>query len=288
MNTHEYVRQLIPTRFAGEYSKYPCGQAEEIRLRLGKRPCVIFSGREQELCGGVVTEEDLLRTMEKATGASFHTAMDSISNGFISSRGLRIGICGTAVLHSGEIRGFRNISSLAIRIPCEHRGICDGIIQETYYQGYENTLIISPPGGGKTTALREMVRCLSNRGERIGVVDERGELAAADGGRTLFDLGEQSDVISLAPKKEAVMMLLRGMNPQTIAMDEITKTEDAETVKEIYGCGVRILASAHAASLEELKKRRIYAELLELGIFKWAVVISIHEGQRLYKAERLE
>ena len=288
MNQQEHAMQLLPVRYMEEYRKCALGHAEEIRLRLGRRPGFLYRGYEHSLSGDMLTENDLLRTMEKATGASFHTAMGEITKGYVSSRGLRIGICGAAAMYDGELRGFRSISSLAIRIPQEHRGICDGVIKELYAGGYENTLILSPPGGGKTTALREMIRSLSDAGTRIGVIDERYELAAFDGSSALFDTGKRSDVISGAPKAQAAMMLLRGMNPQIIAMDEITRAEDAETVKEICGCGVGILASAHAACAEELKKRPVYRELLALGIFRHALVIHMNRGERYYKTERLE
>ena len=287
MNNHEHAMQLLPARYVEEYRQTAFGHAEEIRLRTGRRPGFIYKGTEHILSGDPLTETDLIRTMEKATGASVHTAMGEIAKGYVSSRGLRIGICGTAVMSGGEIKGFRNLSSLAIRIPQEHRGICDGVIRELYAQGYENTLVISPPGMGKTTALREIIRRLSDGGTRFGVIDERNELAAFAGGACQFDLGRRSDVITGAPKDAAAMILLRGMNPQVIAMDEITKCEDAGVVRDIYGCGVGILASAHAAGTDELKKRPVYRELLAQGIFRSAVVIGMEKGERRYKTERL-
>ena len=287
MNNHEHAMQLLPARYVEEYRQTAFGHAEEIRLRTGRRPGFIYRGTEHILSGDPLTETDLIRTMEKATGASVHTAMGEIAKGYVSSRGLRIGICGTAVMSGGEIKGFRNLSSLAIRIPQEHRGICDGVIRELYALGYENTLVISPPGMGKTTALREIIRRLSDGGTRFGVIDERNELAAFYGGMAQFDLGRRSDVITGAPKDAAATILLRGMNPQVIAMDEITKSEDAGVVRDIYGCGVGILASAHAAGTDELKKRPVYRELLAQGIFRSAVVIGMEKGERRYNTERL-
>ena len=288
MNNHEHAMQLLPARYVEEYRKSAFGHAEEIRLRTGRRPGFICRGTEYSLTGELLTETDLVRTMEKATGASLHTAMGEIARGYVSSKGLRIGICGSAVLNEGEIKGFRNISSLAIRIPQEYRGICDGVIKELFAQGYENTLVISPPGTGKTTALREIIRRLSDGGTRLGVIDERNELAAFDGSAAQFDLGRRSDVITGAPKDAAAMILLRGMNPEIIAMDEVTKKEDAQVIRDISGCGVGILASAHASGPEELKKRPVYRELLELGIFRYAIVIDMEKGVRRYKTERLE
>lgn len=287
MNNHEHAMQLLPARYVEEYRRTALGHAEEIRLRAGRRPGFLCRGIEHSLGGDLLTETDLIRTMEKATGASIHTAMGEISKGYVSSRGLRIGICGAAVMNGGEIKGFRNLSSLAIRIPQEHRGICDAVIRELFAAGYENTLIISPPGTGKTTALREIIRRLSDGGTRLGVIDERNELAAFDGGAAQFDLGRRSDVITGAPKDAAAMILLRGMNPEIIAMDEITKGEDAQVLMDIYGCGVGLLASAHAAGTDELKKRPVYRGLLEQGIFRHAVVISLEKGERRYRTERL-
>lgn len=256
-------------------------------MRVGRPLTLLAGGREYRISGEPLTETEIVRTLEKATGASLHAAAAAMSRGYINYQGLRIGICGTAVIQNGEVKGFRSFSSLAVRIPHECRGICDGIIREMYAAKFENTLILSPPGGGKTTALRELIRKLSNSGYRVGVVDERGELAACSGQRAQFDVGTSSDVLTGCPKAAGAMMLLRGMNPQIIAMDEITQSEDLGAIQEICGCGVGLLASAHASGVDELEKRPLYRRLVEMGVFYYAVLIHGTGKERCYEVRRL-
>lgn len=229
-----------------------------------------------------------MQVLERATGASLHSAADSIARGYICCKGLRIGLRGEAAVSGGQVVGFRNYSSIAIRIPHQCVGACDDLAARVFGAGLESVLIISPPGLGKTTALRELVRILSNRGVRTAVLDERNELSASRGGQICCDLGRCSDVLVNIPKAAGTMMLLRGMNPQLIAMDEISERADMESVKMINGCGVALLASAHAKNREDMLRRPLYRELLELGVFKRLVTISLRDGRRCYDTESAE
>lgn len=287
MDVTETALRLIPPRYLDICRRSFGREAEEYRLRLGQSMTVICAGREHVLGGEPLREDELLRVLEKATGASIHSAAGEMARGFVSCHGLRIGLCGTAVMQGGSCKGFRRYTSLAIRIPHEARGACDGIYRALRGEPFENTLILSPPGGGKTTALRELIRLLSDGGRRVGVVDERGEIAALGSDGRGFDLGRGSDVLSFCAKREGAMMLLRGMNEQILAMDEITQPEDLAVIREIVGCGVGILATAHAAGADELRRRPLYAALLEEKLFTRAVVIHQSGGERHYELRRL-
>lgn len=232
-------------------------------------------------------QSDLERIMERATGASLHSSIDALRSGYLSSSGLRIGVCGTVIQERGRVEGFRHISSLAIRIPKECRGICDTLIRQLYPLKYQNTVFLSPPGGGKTTALRDLIRGLSDLGYRVSVMDERNELSASDEGEARFDLGKHTDTLIGGAKTNAIMMLLRTMNPQILAMDEITHMEDCLLLRESIGCGVGILATAHAADLDEFRRRPLYRELINEQIFTWAVTIRQQGGTRIMKSERI-
>ena len=246
-------------------------RTEEFRLRFGRPSAALVGEREQPLSDRPVTETELRYVLDAATQSSYHAAADELRRGFLSARGgVRVGICGTAVTE-GRIRSFREFSSVAIRVPRQIRGAGAEVISRL---GAENTLILSPPGAGKTTFLRELVRSVSDGGTRVGLADERGELAAACRGAPQFDVGRCTDVLSDAPKAEAAMLLLRAMNPQVIALDEISAPEDIEAVLRIAGCGVRIYATAHAASAEALRQRPLYRTLLDERIFSQAVVIT--------------
>lgn len=287
MNGFEKAMELLPRELRRRVEDRGTDRVEELRLRRGRAPEIILPGERISLDGPPVEEELIMRVLEKATGASIHTASAELRGGYISYGGLRIGVCGTGVIRDGALAGFRDYSSLNIRIPREHRGICDSLIQSLYTAGFENTLIISPPGGGKTTALREFIRRLSDRGLTLAVADERNELSASEGGQAQFDLGRRSDVLVGVGKAEAAIMLLRGMGPEIIAMDEITQERDIEAVTQVIGCGVGILATAHAESAESLDRRPLYRELLDRQIFKNIVTIRQKGGARIYEARRL-
>ena len=226
--------------------------------------------------------------LERATGASLHTVAEQICEGYISYHGVRIGICGTAIMRSGELTALKNYSSLAIRIPHEIRGMCESAVNTICTDGFESTLIISPPGGGKTTALREIIRRLSEKQYRLSVIDERNELSAVGQNEVGFSLGARSDVLTGVDKSSGAMMLLRGMNPQIIAMDEITNPCDVKAVLTIHGCGVKLLASAHAKDREDLCRRQLYKELLAIGVFRYLLIIGGGGSNRTYSVRRLQ
>ena len=155
----------------------------------------------------------------------------------------------------------------------------------------QSTLLLSPPGGGKTTLLRDLIRAVSD-GEggpalRVGVADERGELAAMYQGEPQFSIGRQTDVLDGCPKGPALLMLLRGMNPQVLAADEITAPEDAAALEMAANCGVSLLCTAHAGSLEELKARPLYRRLLDEGLFRRLVIIERAGRERRYPVVEL-
>ncbi len=285
MDSWETVRSLLPGAFVMVLNRWP--EAEEIRLRLGRPPGVVIAGREITAGEEIVTQQVLLHVLERATGASLHASAPALRGGYLSFRGVRIGVCGEAVMSGERLSGLRSFTSLAIRIP--HGGVpaCAELIESLLAPAVNSVLIAAPPGVGKTSFLRELIRAAASRPFRVAVLDERNELSATAAGQPGFDLGQGSDVLVGVEKGRAAMMALRGLNPEIIAMDEITKPEDLQAVREIAGCGVAVFATVHGRSAEDMRRRALYRDLLSAGIFDELVTIRLRGGRRLYEREAL-
>ena len=231
---------------------------------------------EVEISQSVVRHEEIRSVLELATKSSVHTSYASLCEGFITvSGGHRISICGTAIRDGDCIKGFRDLSSVSIRIAKEIKDASAEIINHMFCEdSFCNTLIVSPPGHGKTTTLRDIVRRISNRGIRVSLIDEKGEVAAKYKGISQFDIGECTDVIDGIDKASGAIMMLRSMTPDIIALDEITAGKDIDAVCSVFNCGVGILATAHGNSREELFFRPGYNKLKELGVFKKIVYLN--------------
>ena len=243
----------------------------------------------------LVTAEDLEQMLGAVTEYSRYACIETLRQGFLPLRGgFRLGVCGSAVVREGEVSNLKEISSLSLRIVCEEVGLGSGIAPQLFDESgqFLSTLILSPPGGGKTTLLRDLIRSLSlgdseHRALRVAVIDERGEIAVCCKARPQMELGNHTDVLSLCPKATGIMMVLRGMNPQLIAVDEITAAEDIRAMCLAANCGVGLLASIHAASVEELTQKPIFEELLRAKVFRRCVSIRKEGGRRTYEVGEL-
>lgn len=266
MDRLEYALSLLPQRVQKALLSCPQkGEISEIRLRLDRPLSIMVRGKEMQL-SPLVDVNDLETLLERSTNASPYAVKDTLSKGYVSARcGIRIGFCGELV-SSGLMK---QLSSAAIRVPQEQRGW-----GERWVKSFCSTLILSPPGYGKTTLLRDMVRLLSESGERVGLCDDRGEIAAVWEGRAGFDVGRCTDVITGGERSRSALMLLRNMNPTLIAMDELTGEAELEACLTVSRCGVKLLSTAHAADRRDLERRRGYRELLEQGVFERLLIID--------------
>lgn len=261
---------------------------EEIRLRVGRPLMVVCDGKQVQLCSKtgellIVKKEEIEETLARMTKSSVHTYLPQLIEGyFTTEQGHRVGICGEVVMQNGKITSMRNISSLNIRIAKEYRGIGENLLAAR--RAGESVLVISPPGGGKTTLLRDLAR-ISSAKYRVAILDQRYELAACMQGVPRYQIG-QCDVLSGGCKKEGIETLLRCMNPEIIVLDEITHPDDCEALLSAWGCGCDFFASAHGANIDELYRRPIYRKLLYAGVFKHIITISNLDGNRTYQTQK--
>ena len=239
---------------------------QELRLRIGQSPLMLFN-TESEKLDGKVTIQDISFAINAASEYSPWTAT-TIRNGYITAPGgHRIGVCGSATILQNEMTGISNPTSLCIRVARDFKNISSQLRNIN-----RSILIIGPPGSGKTTYLRDLIRLKSDFGS-VAVVDEREEIFPLYKGKVCFDCGMQTDVLSGCPKSVGIEAVLRSMNPYWIAVDEITAEEDCTSLLHAGWCGVEIIATAHAGTLSDLRTRPIYRRLLDYGLFSYVVVL---------------
>lgn len=276
------ILRMLPQTVRSALAGVPDTQIEELRLRVGQKPTILYAGAERPLpVRSVLSQNELQQVLLNASAQSQYAVQEQLRNGYLSlPGGYRIGVCGSAVVQNGCMTGLREISSLAIRVPHAIRHPPERLLP--YLQ--ESCLLAGAPGSGKTTLLRSCIRALSDAGQRVAVIDERLELAGALHGVPQFDLGPCTDVLSGCPKIGGMLLLLRSMNPQWLAVDEITQPEELAAIRQAGGCGVRLLATIHAASPDELRRRPQARALLGAGIFERALFLR---SDRTFYEERI-
>ena len=256
---------------------------EEIRVR-NNLPLICKIGQADKVLNYKILTEDINYIFQKICENSIYTYQNQIANGYITIQGgNRVGIVGTAVLHEDKVTNFNYISGLNFRISRQILGCSNSIMQKIINKEQNtiyNTLIISMPGMGKTTLLRDIIRNISNGieglidGANIAVIDERGEISATFKGIMQNDLGIRTDVVNDIPKHIGMRFAIRSMSPKVLAADEIGSKEDSEAINYAMCCGVKGIFTAHGESIEDVCKNPELKELINNKTIERVVLIK--------------
>jgi stage III sporulation protein AA len=264
-------------------------RVHEIRLRTW-RPVTLMAGDDEIYPNPpyVFTDDDALMTLQLIACGSLYAFEDDLRQGYITIRGgHRVGLVGRVVLLKGRVATLKDISGFCIRIAHEVLGAADNVMKHLVKppRRLYHTLIISPPRCGKTTLLRDIARqasegvpSLNFPGVRVGVADERSEIAACYIGIPQTTCGTRTDVLDACPKAEGMIMLIRSMSPDVVMTDEIGREDDALAIREVMCAGVSLVATAHGGSLEEVARRPALKCLFEGDMFERAVILSQAHG----------
>lgn len=291
--TEQDITKLFPAhiRKALGQALFDRNKIYEIRLRVNAPLIVIYQGKEYFLTleGGLTREElkayhvqteDLKEMLEYISGYSLYAFEEEIRQGFLTIvGGHRVGIAGKTILDGNKIKSLKYISYINLRLSHQIKGCASPILPYIIKNRQIcHTLIISPPRCGKTTLLRDLIRQVSNGnrympGVSVGVVDERSEIAGSYQGIPQNDLGIRTDVLDCCPKAEGMMMLIRSMSPEVVAVDELGDYEDIHAIESVVHCGCKLFATVHGSSIEDMKRKPLLQRLMQEKIFERYIVL---------------
>ncbi|WP_052339647.1 stage III sporulation protein AA [Gorillibacterium massiliense] len=296
----ESVMNLLPSEIRAIMNKLPkelAGELEEVRIREGRPLELVASGKclfpdsAGETSGGpaaayIPGRDDCARLLDQLTRHSLYSFEEELRRGYITvAGGHRVGLAGRTVLEGGQVKLIKDITGFNLRIARQIKGCGTAVLPHLADRdggSIHHTLVVSPPQQGKTTLIRDLARLLSTgyglggqmrAGRKVALVDERSEIAACMRGVPAFDVGPRTDVMDGCPKAEGMMMMIRSMSPDVMVVDEIGTPEDATAVREAMNAGIRVIATAHGRSLQEVRSRPALKELLDERFFRRFVLL---------------
>lgn len=281
MNTFREILTRLPSSVCQELEILPDSdlrELEEIRLRCGQRIMLRYAGREKSLVR-IVGKDDLQKILNNLIKYSYYAYEEDLAKGFVTIEGgHRVGICGKAVVKSGQPSLIKEVSSMNIRFTKEIKGCANSLLPVIIKDDKpENILIVSPPGCGKTTLLRDMARCMSMRRIQVAICDERSEIAGMYNSSPSFDLGPRTDVLDGCDKVHGIPILIRSMAPDVIITDEIGKAGDVNAVEQCMNAGISLVTSIHGSCRKDVENSNI-SSLLEKKFFASIIYLSSDMG----------
>lgn len=281
MQILDYFPERMGQVIQNKWNRVKETSLEEIRIRVN-RPIILKGSQQEEVLEYIVTTQDILEIMEKITENSVYSYQKQICEGYLTLKGgHRVGIAGNVAVEDHQVVNMNYIYSLNFRIARQVLGVAEKIIQEVYdHTILRNTLIVSPPGAGKTTMLRDLIRKLSKY-KTVGVVDERGEIAAMYKNEPQNDIGLRVDILNNIEKPLGIKMLVRSMAPDVVCADEIGTQEDVEAIQYAVTSGVKGVFTAHGDNLENIQKNPILRGLFSMNLIEKVVILDKHNRKHI-------
>ena len=284
----EYILKCLPTQLAKLILEHNIQKLEEIRIRANK-PVILKLRQVEIVLNYTITTNEIIGILQNICNNSIYTYQNQICNGFITlPGGNRVGIAGNVVIKDGQVSNISYIYSLNFRISHQINGASDNILKyvlDTENNTIFNTLIVSPPGAGKTTMIRDLAKRISNgineinfRGLDVSIIDERGEIAAMTKGIIFNDVGIRTDVLDNVPKSIGIRMAVRSMAPKVIIADEIGNKDDVNIINYAICSGVKCIFTAHGSNMEDLLKNNEINKIINLQLF--SKIIFLDEKQK--------
>ena len=289
----EFVLRCFPRDLASLILNHNIQKIEEIRIRAEK-PVVIYMGNVEVVLKYVTSNHQVTEILQNVCNNSIYAYQNQIINGFITiPGGNRVGITGNVVVKDGQVLNISHVYSLNFRISHEIENASADVIRyvlDTNNNSIYNTLIVSPPGCGKTTIIRDIAKKISNgmpeinfKGINVCIVDERGEIAGLEKGRAYSDVGIRTDIFDNVPKTIGIRMAIRSMAPKVIVADEIGNKDDAEVINYAVCSGVACLFTAHGFDMDDLIKNAEISKLINLRLFKRIIFLDRKQKGKVKK-----